>query len=54
MLIAEINDLILILAAPMLFTSSILSSVYILEEPESISATWSVVTASRPQPKELS
>jgi len=43
-----------ILAAPRLLTSSILSTVYILPAFVRISFTASVVTASRPHPKELS
>ena len=43
-----------ILAAPRFETSSILSMVYTSALSARISATWSVVMASRPQPKELS
>ena len=43
-----------IFAAPRLETSSILSSVYTSALSARISATWSVVMASRPQPNELS
>ena len=38
-------------AAPRLDTSSILSTVYTLPDASRISCTWSVVNASRPQPK---
>ena len=48
------SERIRILAAPRLFTSSIFRQVYILPEPVRISFTQSVVTASRPQPNELS
>ena len=37
-----------------LLTSSILINVYIFPKLDNISSTWSVVTASTPQPKELS
>ena len=51
--ILAINERILILIAPKLFTSSIFIKVYILPKLERISSTWSVVTASTPQPKEF-
>ncbi len=50
---AESRERIRILAAPRLLTSSIFKQVYILSEPVRMSFTWSVVTASRPQPKEF-
>ena len=48
------SDLIRIRAAPRLLTSSIFNTVYILPDLVNISFTASVVTASSPQPKELS
>ena len=47
------SDLILILIAPKLFTSSIFINVYIFPKLFNISSTWSVVTASTPQPNEF-
>ena len=47
------NERSLILTAPKLFTSSIFINVYILSKLVSISSTWSVVTASTPQPNEF-
>ena len=41
-------------AAPKFDTSSIFSTVYTLPAASSTSCTWSVVSASRPQPKEFS
>ena len=43
-----------IVAAPRFETSSILRSVYMSSARSMISATWSVVIASTPHPKELS
>ena len=51
--IAAINERILILAAPKLFTSSIFNEVYIFPAFVNIFFTSSVVTASKPQPKEF-
>ena len=48
------RDLIRIRAAPRLLTSSIFNTVYILPDLVNISFTASVVTASRPHPKEFS
>ena len=51
---AEMRERIRIRAAPRLFTSSIFNTVQILLELVKMSLTWSVVTASSPQPKEFS
>ena len=47
------SERIRIRTAPKLFTSSIFINVYILSKLDNISSTWSVVTASTPQPNEF-
>ncbi len=51
---ATFSERMRIRAAPRLLPSSILMSVYILLRACGISATWSPVTASSPQPNEVS